>query len=253
MGLYSDLLGKRVVITGGASGIGLATAERFLGEGSAVVIFDWNEAALDEVLGSHPELAGGVKVDVSCPEEVGRGFEEVDRIMGGVDVLVSNAGVSYRRGFLDIDYEQWSKVIRVNLDGMFLCCQAAVRRMKEQGRGVVLLMGSTNGLEGHPLYADYNSSKAGVIVLAKTLALEFGPQVRVNAVCPGYVLTPMQQAEYSEEMLAAVNAGIPLGRHARPEEVANLFAWLASEQAEYVTGQAICIDGGETAGPYMKV
>ncbi|MCP4708320.1 MAG: SDR family oxidoreductase [Planctomycetes bacterium] len=248
MGLYADLVGKRVVITGAASGIGLATAERFLAEGSEVVIFDWNQAALDEVLGSQPKLKGAVKVDVSCPEEVGRGFAEVDKILGGVDVLVSNAGVSYRRGFLEIDYEQWSKVLRVNLDGMFLCCQAAIGRMKGQGRGVVLLTGSTNGLEGHRWYADYNASKAGVIVLAKTLALEFAPQVRVNAVCPGYVLTPMQKAEYSEEMLAEVNAGIPLGRHARPEEVANLFAWLASEQAEYVMGQAICIDGGETAG-----
>jgi len=189
---------------------------------------------------------------VSCPEEVGRGFAEVDRIMGGVDVLVSNAGVSYRRGFLDIDYEQWSQVMRVNLDGMFLCSQAAIKRMVGQGGGVVLLTGSTNGLEGHSLYADYNASKAGVILLAKTLALEFGPGVRVNAVCPGYVLTPMQQAEYSEAMLAEVNAGIPLGRHARPGEVANLFAWLASEQAAYITGQAICIDGGETAGPFLK-
>ena len=113
-------------------------------------------------------------------------------------------------------------------------------------------MGSTNGLEGHPLYADYNSSKAGVIVLAKTLALEFAPWLRVNAVCPGYVLTPMQKSEYTPKMLEAVNSEIPLHRHAQPHEVAGLFAFLASDSAAYITGQSIVIDGGETAGQYLK-
>ena len=106
---------------------------------------------------------------------------------------------------------------------------------------------STNGLSGHPLYADYNASKAGVILLARTLARELAPTIRVNAVCPGYVLTPMQEAEYSPEMLAEVDASIPLGRHARPEEVAALFAFLASDDAGYFTGSVISIDGGETA------
>jgi meso-butanediol dehydrogenase/(S,S)-butanediol dehydrogenase/diacetyl reductase len=107
---------------------------------------------------------------------------------------------------------------------------------------------STNGLVGHPLYADYNAAKAGVVALARTLALELAPKVRVNAVCPGYVLTPMQEAEYTQEMLRATDAKIPLGRHARPEEVAALFAFLASDDGAYLTGAAIPIDGGETAG-----
>jgi NAD(P)-dependent dehydrogenase (short-subunit alcohol dehydrogenase family) len=106
---------------------------------------------------------------------------------------------------------------------------------------------STNGLTGHPLYADYNASKAGVVLLARTMALELAPSVRVNAVCPGYVLTPMQRAEYSEEMLAGVNATIPLGRHASPEEIASLFAFLASDEGAYFTGAVLSIDGGETA------
>jgi NAD(P)-dependent dehydrogenase (short-subunit alcohol dehydrogenase family) len=106
---------------------------------------------------------------------------------------------------------------------------------------------STNGLTGHPFYADYNASKAGVILLARTMALELAPTVRVNAVCPGYVLTPMQRAEYSDEMLAAVNASIPLGRHASPDEIASLFAFLASDEGAYFTGAVISIDGGETA------
>ena len=138
--------------------------------------------------------------------------------------------------------------MRVNLDGVFYVAQAAARRMRAQGAGVIVNMGSTNGIMGYPLYADYNASKAGVIELTRSMALELAPAVRVVAVCPGYVLTPMQEAEYTPEMMAAVNAKIPLGRHARPEEIAALFAFLASDEAPYITGQTIVIDGGEIAG-----
>jgi NAD(P)-dependent dehydrogenase (short-subunit alcohol dehydrogenase family) len=253
MGLYKDLRDKRVVITGGASGIGLATAGRFADEGARVMIFDCDQQAIAASLAASPSISGSVCVDVSDPAGVKAGFNKVDDILGGIDVLISNAGISFRQRFLDAEYEQWSKVLRVNLDGMFICATEAIKRMKLQRSGVVLLTGSTNGIEGHPLYADYNSSKAGVILLAKSLALEFAPWLRVNAVCPGYVLTSMQKAEYTEEMLAEVNAGIPLQRHADPSEVAALFAFLASSEAAYITGQAICIDGGETAGPYMPL
>ena len=119
--------------------------------------------------------------------------------------------------------------------------------MAAQGSGVVLFTSSTNGLDGHPLYADYNASKAGINLLMKTIALEHAPWLRSNAVCPGYVLTPMQQSEYTPEMLEAVNRQIPMGRHARPDEIAALFAFLASDEAAYITGQCISIDGGETA------
>ena len=248
MGKYEDLAGKRVVITGAASGIGLATAQRFLEEEAQVVIFDWNKEALDKTLSEYQSLKGGIEVDVSQPEAVRRAFSQVDSLMGGVDVLISNAGISERKPFLEITYEQWCQVLRINLDGMFLCAQEAIRRMKAQHSGVVLFTASTNGLEGHPFYADYNASKAGVILLVKTLALEFAPWLRANAVCPGYVLTPMQEAEYTPEMLDEINSGIPLGRHAAPEEVAAMFAFLASQEAAFITGQAIPIDGGETAG-----
>lgn len=253
MGIYKDLEGKRVVITGGASGIGLATAKRFVDEGAKVVIIDWNQEELNNVSSIIPELKGGVYADVSNPEDVKIAFKKIDEIMEGIDILISNAGISVRNPFLKIDYEQWSKVLRVNLDAMFLCAKETITRMKKQLSGVILLTASTNGIEGHPLYADYNSSKAGVILLAKSLALEFAPWLRVNAICPGYVLTPMQKAEYTPEMLEIVNSKIPLNRHAEPEEVASLFAFLASSEAAYITGQAIAIDGGETAGPYTAM
>jgi meso-butanediol dehydrogenase/(S,S)-butanediol dehydrogenase/diacetyl reductase len=164
-----------------------------------------------------------------------------------VDVLVANAGISLRAPFLEIAAPDWRRVLDVNLTGVFHCAQQAARRMHDGDGGVILMTASTNGLSGHPFYAGYNAAKAGVILLARTMALELAPKVRVNAVCPGYVLTPMQAAEYTPEMLAEVDASIPLGRHARPEEVAALFAFLASEEAAYFTGATISIDGGETA------
>jgi meso-butanediol dehydrogenase / (S,S)-butanediol dehydrogenase / diacetyl reductase len=253
MGIYKDLEGKRVVITGGADGIGFATAKRFIDEGALVVIFDLDREKSATLTEKLPGLKGSVVVDVSSPEAVPLAFEKVDEIMGGIDVLISNAGISVRNKFTEIEYSQWDKVMRVNLDGMFLCAKEAVVRMKRQQSGVVLFTGSTNGVEGHPYYADYNSSKAGVIMMAKTLALECAPWLRANAICPGYVATPMQKAEYTPEMLKKVNEGIPMKRHAEPEEIAALFAFLASSQASYITGDAIAIDGGETAGLFTAV
>ena len=150
--------------------------------------------------------------------------------------------------FLDITPDEWKRVLSVNLTGVFYVAQTAARHMVERGRGVILNMASTNGILGYPYYADYNASKAGVIELTRSMALELAPTVRVNAVAPGYVLTPMQRAEYSDEMLQAVNQKIPLKRHAQPEEVAALFAYLASDDAAYLSGHVYVIDGAETAG-----
>jgi NAD(P)-dependent dehydrogenase (short-subunit alcohol dehydrogenase family) len=234
--------GKRVVVTGGTSGIGAATSRRFLEAGARVVSI--------ALAGEEPVegLAASLEADVADPVQVGEAFAAVDEVLGGVDVLVANAGISIRHPFLEITPDEWRHVLEVNLGGVFHATQEAARRMVAADGGAILMTASTNALVGHRLYADYNASKAGVVALTRTLALELAPKVRVNAVCPGFVLTPMQEAEYTPEMLRAVDARIPLGRHASPEEVAALFAFLASDDGAYLTGVVIPIDGGETAG-----
>jgi NAD(P)-dependent dehydrogenase (short-subunit alcohol dehydrogenase family) len=237
------LEGKRVIVTGGTSGIGEAASRRFLAEGAHVTALAIGE---DEVATAGERIPGvrAIRCDVADRAQVETAFGEI----GAVDVLIANAGISVRKPFLEIDPADWQRVLDVNLTGVFHCAQAAARRMTAGGGGGVILMtASTNGLTGHELYADYNASKAGVILLARTMALELAPTVRVNAVCPGYVQTPMQQAEYTQEMLDAVNASIPLGRHASPDEIAALYAFLASDEGAYFTGAVISIDGGETA------
>jgi meso-butanediol dehydrogenase / (S,S)-butanediol dehydrogenase / diacetyl reductase len=239
--------GKRVVVTGGTSGIGEATSRRFLEEGAKVVALAVGEDEVSTAEQRIPGLAAAVRCDVADETQVAAAFEGVDALLGGVDVLVANAGISIRKPFLEIEEADWRRVLDVNLTGVFHCAQQAARRMVAAEGGVIMMTASTNGLTGHEYYADYNASKAGVILLARTMALELAPKVRVNAVCPGYVLTPMQKAEYTPEMLERVNATIPLGRHAKPEELAALYAFLASEEGAYFTGAVISMDGGETA------
>jgi meso-butanediol dehydrogenase/(S,S)-butanediol dehydrogenase/diacetyl reductase len=240
------LTGKRVVVTGGTSGIGEATSRRFLEEGAHVAALAIGE---DEVATAADRIPGieALLVDVADPAAVAKAFAKIDELLGGIDILVANAGISIRKPFLEIEAADWQRVLDVNLTGVFHCAQQAARRMVADGGGVILMTASTNGLTGHEFYADYNASKAGVILLARTMALELAPTVRVNAVCPGYVLTPMQKAEYTSEMLEQVNATIPLGRHAKPEEIAALYAFLASDEGAYFTGAVISMDGGETA------
>ena len=239
---------KRVLITGGASGIGAATAARFLEEGARVVILDRNPQASAALVRDLPALAGAVLADVAKLSEVQTALAEAVRLLGQVDVLINNAGISIRHNFLDITPDEWDKVLAINLTGVFYMAQTAARHMWEKGGGVILQTASTNGIVGQPFYADYNATKAGVIELTKTMALELAPKIRVCAVAPGYVLTPMQRAEYTDEMLAAVNSKIPLRRHAQPEEIAALFAYLASDDAAYITGHVYTIDGAEISG-----
>jgi meso-butanediol dehydrogenase/(S,S)-butanediol dehydrogenase/diacetyl reductase len=242
------LRNKRVLITGGASGIGAATAARFLEEGAQVCILDRDAKACEAIRHQLPTISEAIIADVTDRIQVEAAFAEAVRAMGAVDVLINNAGISIRHNFLDITPEEWHKVIAVNLTGVFYVAQTAARHMYQRGAGVILQTASINGMVGQPYYADYNATKAGVIELTKTMALELAPKVRVCAIAPGYVLTPMQRAEYTDAMLEEVNQKIPLRRHAKPEEIAALFAFLASDEAAYATGQVYTLDGGETAG-----
>ncbi len=242
------LNGKTVLVTGGASGIGAATAARFLEEGARVCVLDRDVHGGSIILKELPNLSGVLTCDVAHLEQVQAAFAEALKLMGGVDVLINNAGISLRHPFLEITPDEWARVIAVNLTGSFYVAQTAARHMVQRGGGVILNTASTNGIVGYPYYADYNASKAGLIELTRSMALELAPAVRVNAVAPGYVLTPMQRAEYSDQMLEEVNRKLPLKRHGRPEEVAALFAFLASDDAAYITGHVYALDGGEIAG-----
>ena len=247
---------KRVLISGGSSGIGQATAQRFLEEGARVFLCgvdpDQVDAAVAE-LGQFGAVSG-IPADVAREEDVGRLVDSACQALGGIDVLINNAGIAWREPFLDITPAHWDRVIEVNLRGMFLVAQAAARVLVDQGRGgAIVNMSSTNGLGGEADYAHYNASKGGVLLLTKTMAVELGPhRIRVNAVCPGYIETPLN---------AAISAGlggkdfageyasdhIPLGRAGRSSEVAAVYAFLASDDASFMTGAEIVIDGGQLA------
>ena len=242
------LQGKNVLVTGGASGIGQATAARFLEEGASVCVVDRSADARARVVDELPGLAAAIDADVAVLDEVQAAFAEAIDKMGSVDVLINNAGISIRHDFLDITPEEWDRVLDVNLKGVFYMAQTAARHMVDRGSGVIINTASTAGNIGYPHYADYSASKGGVIALTLAMALELAPKVRVNAVSPGYVLTPMQRAEYTDKMLAAVNRKIPMGRHAKPEELGALYAFLASEDAAFATGQVYVMDGAETTG-----
>jgi len=239
---------KNVLVTGGASGIGQATATRFLEEHCKVCILDRSAAARARVVKELPELTAVIDADVSNWSQVQTAFAQAIDHMGSVDILINNAGISIRHDFVDIAPDEWDQVLGVNLNGVFYMAQTAARHMLDKGSGVILNTASTAGTRGYPHYADYSASKGGVVALTLAMALELAPVVRVNAISPGYVLTPMQRAEYTDEMLDAVNRKIPLGRHAKPEEIAALFAFLASEDAAFASGQVYTMDGAETTG-----
>ena len=248
------LKGKGVLVAGGSSGIGLAAARRFLEEGARVHLCGHEESGVREALDELGDPAVGSTVcDVSQVDDVTRLVSDASTSLGGIDVLANNAGIAWREPFLDITTEHWDRVIEVNLRGMFLVGQAVARHMVARGGGVIVNMASTNGLGAEADYTHYNASKGAVIQLSRTMAVELGSRgVRVNALCPGYVDTPLNReiaattdnASFADDY---ARDSIPLGRAGRADEVAAAYAFLASDDASFVTGATLVIDGGQTA------
>ena len=245
------LTGKAVLVSGGSSGIGRATVQRFLEEGCRVVFCGIDA---DEVRDTVDELAPlgsveGLACDVSVEDDVARLVTEAERVLGAIDVLINNAGIAMRNRFLDIRPEQWDHVVAVNLRGMFLVAQAVARRMVAKGSGVIVNMASTNALGGEEELAHYNASKGGVLQLTRTMAVELGRHgVRVNCLCPGFITTPLNDAMGDRAFVEAYERDkIPLGRSGRAEEVAAAYAFLASDDASFIHGEALVIDGGQLA------
>jgi 2-keto-3-deoxy-L-fuconate dehydrogenase len=256
--MQGRLEGKVALITGAASGIGLATVERFVRDGAAVVMSDIQAEAVENVAArlrgeGHRVLA--VVTDVTRSDDVRRAVRSAVDHFGRLDVLFANAGIAYTGTLIDTTDEDWDRVMAVNAKGVFLCAREAVRQMLAQDPrgGSVVINGSISGLAGIPGQAPYAPSKGAVVQLTRQLAVEYAAQgVRVNCVCPGTVDTPLLRSGMAmspdpQGFLAMLIAGHPIGRIGRAEEIAAAVAFLASDEASFITGALLPVDGGYTA------
>jgi 3-oxoacyl-[acyl-carrier protein] reductase len=246
------LQGKGVLVAGASRGIGEAAARRFLEEGCRVFICARGAEGVEQTVRELRALGevDGIACDVSNPEDVERLVETAERFLGSIDVLANNAGVAWQEPFLDITLEHWDQVLDINLRGMFLVGQEVASRMVARGRGgVIVNMSSTNAFEGEPGYTHYNASKGAITMLTRTMAVELGRYgIRVNALCPGKIFTPLQaEAEDPEYTARYERERIPLGRSGTVEEVAAAYAFLASDEATFITGEMLTVDGGQLA------
>ncbi|HVL58108.1 MAG TPA: 3-oxoacyl-ACP reductase FabG [Burkholderiaceae bacterium] len=235
------------VITGAAQGIGLATAQRFAAEGARVVVADRRadgvHAAVESLRAGGAQAIGAV-VDVTDREQIDAMVRRARETWSRIDVLVNNAGITQDARLVKMTDAQFDQVIAVNLKGVFECTQAVALTMIEQGGGVVLNASSVVGLYGNFGQTNYAATKAGLIGFTKTWARELGPKgIRVNAVCPGFISTPILQTIPPAVMQKMVDA-VPLGRPGRPEEIASVYAFLASDDASYINGAVIEVSGG---------
>jgi len=247
------LKGKVSVITGGAQGIGFATAQKFLDEGAVVAICDLRreavDAAVNELKASDSGRIGhvdGFVVDVTKRAQIDGMVEALKTRYGRIDVLVNNAGITMDARLQKMTDEHFDKVIAVNLKGTYNCAQAVVDTMVNQGFGVILNASSVVGIYGNFGQSNYAASKFGVIGFTKTWARELGPKgIRSNAVAPGFIATPILHT-IPDKVMAQMTERVPMKRLGRPEEIANVYAFLASDEASYVNGAVIEVAGGMT-------
>ncbi len=241
------LADKVCIITGAAQGIGLATALKFAREGATVVVCDVRQAGIDEAVRHCTALgarATGYVMDVTQRDMVDAVVGRVKAEFGRIDVLVNNAGITQDARLQKMTLEQFDRVIDVNLRGVFHCAQAVADTMTAQGSGVILNASSVVGIYGNFGQTNYAASKFGVIGFTKTWSRELGPKgVRVNAVAPGFVTTHILDT-IPQDVLRTMEARVPLRRLGRPEEIANVYAFLASDEASYVNGAVIEVSGG---------
>jgi 3-oxoacyl-[acyl-carrier protein] reductase len=243
------LRGKVSIITGGAQGIGLATARKFAAEGAIVAVADLGSepvrAAVDE-LRRDGAVAEGFAVDVTRRDQIDSMVQQLKARFGRIDALVNNAGITLDARLQKMTDAQFDAVIAVNLKGTYNCAQAVVETMIEQGSGVILNASSVVGIYGNYGQSNYAASKFGVIGLAKTWARELGPKgIRCNAVCPGFIATPILRT-IPDRVMAQMTERVPMKRLGRPEEVADVYAYLASDEASYINGAVIEVAGGLT-------
>ena len=237
------MVAKVALVTGAARGIGLATADLFAETGWRVVLADRDGDELTRVADERPDMLA-VQADVSDPRDVYRMIGAAAEWGSRLDALVNNAGVARFGPVEDTDFETWREVMATNLDGPFLCTQAAIAALK-QTRGAVVNIASISGLRASTLRVAYGTSKAGVIQLTKQHAAELGEYgIRVNCVCPGPVRTKLAMAVHTQEIIDAYHDAIPLNRYGSEREIAEVIVFLCSDRASYVTGQILAADGG---------
>jgi len=245
--MTARLTNKVSIITGSAQGIGLATALKFAAEGAIVVVCDVKQAGIDEAVAQCRALGAtteGFVMDVTQRPMVDDVVAQILAKYGRIDVLVNNAGITQDSRLQKMTAEQFDRVIDVNLRGVFNCAQAVADSMVAQGSGVILNASSVVGLYGNFGQTNYAATKFGVIGFTKTWCRELGPKgVRINAVAPGYIGTPMAAA-MPDKVLAELRAKVHLRRVGKPEEVANVYAFLASDEASYINGAVIEVSGG---------